>query len=253
MDLGLSGKRVLVTGGASGLGAALVRTLVEEGARVCLNYRSRRDEADALVTELSDESQTNIVAVQADLSDMQQVRNLFTEATKQLGGLDAVVNNAGIWLTCQIPEITEDEWDKTMDVNLKAPMILTQMLVKHCQDEGKPGVVLSVTSQAAFRGSSTGHMPYAASKGGLISMTRSLVQEMKDCGVRFNTLAIGTMESPMIAQALAARREFYESRIPIGYVAKAEQVAAIAAFLVSDKADYITGACIDVSGGQLLH
>ena len=249
MDLKLIGKRVLVTGGASGMGAALTRILSEEGARVALNYRSRADEAQ----ELADSLEGDVYPIHADLADRDQVQNLFDEAVRVMGGVDILVNNAGLWETVQVGELTRDVWDRSMEVNLTAPMFLSQELIKHCTSQGRPGRILNITSQAAFRGSSTGHIPYATAKGGMVTMTRSLAKEMGPNGITINCLAIGTMESPMIAEALEKKREFYEARIPIGYVAKAEQVASVAAFLVSDQASYMTGATVDVSGGQLLH
>lgn len=250
MDLGIHGKRALVTGGASGLGAQLTRQLVAEGVRVVLNYRSRQDEADALVAELG---QDKVIPIHADLSDHDSVNDLFDQAVRALDGLDILVNNAGLWLDCEIGEITEEQWDKSLDVNLKAPMQLCQRFITHVTAEQRTGRILNVTSQAAFRGSSTGHVPYAAAKGGLVTMTRSLAKEMGGNGVTVNALAIGTMESPMIADALADRRDFYEARIPIGYIAPADEVADVALFLVSERAKYMTGATVDVSGGQLLH
>lgn len=252
MDLGLTGKRALVTGGASGMGAALVKTLAAEGAQVCVNYRSRSDEAQQIIDEIN-QAGGRAVAVQADLAHQDQARRLFDESVDLLGGLDILVNNAGLWLTCEIGEITEEQWDVSLAVNLKSPMMLSQWFVKHCVTNGHTGRILNVTSQAAFRGSSTGHLPYAVSKGGMVTMVRSMATEMKDNGVTVNGLAIGTMDSPMIAAALEQRREFYERRIPVGYLASPQQVADIAAFLVSERSNYMTGATVDVSGGQLLH
>lgn len=250
MELGLTGKRVLVTGGASGLGAALTRTLVAEGAKVALNYRSREGEAAAIVAELGEDK---VAAIQADLSVFADVNRLYDEAVATFGGLDIIVNNAGLWLDTTIGQISEDDWDRSIDVNLKAPMQLSQRLVNDCVSEERPGRILNITSQAAFRGSSTGHVPYAAAKGGMVTLTRSMAREMKNNGVTVNALAIGTMESPMIADALADRRDFYEARIPIGYIASPQQVADVATFLVSERSSYMTGATVDVSGGQLLH
>jgi len=248
MDLNLTGRRVLVTGGASGMGAALVRILIEEGAEVALNYRSRADEAQELADSLG-----RVHPIHADLADRAQVHRLFEEAVRLMGGVDIVVNNAGLWETVGVGEVTDDVWDRSIEVNLTAPMFLSQELIKHCTADGRPGRILNVTSQAAFRGSSTGHVPYATAKGGMVTMTRSLAKEMGSNGITVNCLAIGTMESPMIEKALEEKREFYEARIPIGYVASAEQIASVAAFLISDRAAYMTGATVDVSGGQLLH
>lgn len=249
MDLNLTGKRVIVTGGASGMGAALVRVLVDEGASVALNYRSRAHEAQTLADSLNG----NVHPIHADLADRAQARHLFEESVRVMGGVDILVNNAGLWQTVGVGEVTDDVWDRSMEVNLTAPMFLSQELIKHCTGAGRSGRILNITSQAAFRGSSTGHVPYATAKGALVTMTRSLAREMGSNGMTVNCLAIGTMESPMIADALEKRREFYEARIPIGYIASAEQIASVAAFLVSDRAAYMTGATVDVSGGQLLH
>lgn len=268
MDLGLTGKRVLITGGASGLGAELARVLVAEGAKVCINYRSRKAEAEGLIEELEAE---NCVAVKADLAIRADVDALFSGAVAGLGGLDILVNNAGLWLTCEIGGITDEQWDLSMEVNLRAPMWLSQHFINHCLAaenkgregqngqtgsqgrNGQKGRILNVTSQAAFLGSSTGHVPYAVGKAGLVAMTRSLVREMGSNGITINCLAIGTMESPMIAQALEQNRELYESRIPVGYLATPHDVATVAAFLVSERSTYMSGATVDVSGGQLRH
>ena len=250
MDLGLTGKRALITGGASGLGAELARVLVAEGARVCINYRSREDEAKALVDELGAE---NCVAVKADLAVRSDVDDLFQGATDGVGGLDILVNNAGLWIDCAIGGITDEQWDRSMEVNLRAPMWLTQHFINHCLAQGSKGRILNITSQAAFSGSSTGHVPYAIGKAGLVAMTRSLVREMGPNGITINALAIGTMESPMIAKALDHKREYYESRIPVGYIATPHDVATVAAFLVSERSTYMSGATVDVSGGQLRH
>ncbi len=250
MDLRLQGARALVTGGASGLGAALTRALVGEGAKVALNYRSRSSEAEALVAELGAE---NVVPIQADLSNTTDVEGLYAQASAAFGGLDILVNNAGVWETCEIGQIGLDQWERSMAVNLRAPMILSQALVHDCTEAGRPGRILNITSQAAFLGSSTGHLPYAAAKGALVTMTRSMAREMGNNGITVNALAIGTMESPMISAALDKRRDFYASRIPIGHIAQPEEVADVALFLLSPRSGYMTGATVDVSGGQLRH
>ncbi|MGO1591651.1 MAG: SDR family NAD(P)-dependent oxidoreductase [Ancrocorticia sp.] len=250
MDLGLNGQRVLVTGGASGLGAQLVRTLVNEGAKVVINYRSRQDEAKELIDELGPD---NAVAIRADLAVRSEMDALFDQAVQAFGGLDILVNNAGLWLTCKIGEITDSDWDRSMDVNIYSALKLSQRFIVAAREEGRSGRILNVTSQAAFLGSSTGHIPYAIAKAGMVAMTRSLANEMGANGITVNALAIGTMESPMIAEALATRREFYEERIPIGRLATAQEVANVAAFLVSESSNYMTGATVDVSGGQLRH
>lgn len=267
MHLDLKDQHVLVTGGASGLGAAISRALVAEGARVTINYRSRREEAVRLQAELGESTQI----VQADLNKPRQVEALYSGAIQGLGPVDRLVNNAGLWLTTQLGETTPDEWHASIDVNLTSAFDLSQRFIRDAlarnaeevtgamvsHDALGPrktrGRILSITSQAAFAGSTTGHLPYAVAKAGLVAMTRALVRETGASGITANCLAVGIMDTPLIADTLRERREYYENRIPLGRVATPEEIADIALFLLSDRSGYITGATIDATGGMLLH
>lgn len=253
MDLGLTGKRALVTGGATGLGWSVVETLAAEGADVALSYRaSRAGELSEATAALAARTGARIVPIQADLADPEQVDALFDAAHEALGEIDVLVNNAGIWLTGQVRDIELADWDRTMDVNLRAPFQLCQRFVNAAVEEGHGGHIVNVTSQAAFHGSTTGHAHYAASKAGLVTFSISLAREVARLGINVNNIAVGMMRSKMTAAALAEREDYYVERIPQGRVAEPDELAAIVAFLASDAASYMTGATLDATGGMLM-
>lgn len=251
MDLQLAGKRALITGGASGLGRELVRALATEGVDVCFDYRSRAGDASALVAEVEGMGR-RAVAVQGDLAERDAPDALVAAAVSALGGLDILINNAGVWLTAHIGEIEQDVWERTLAVNLRAPVWLCQAFVRQCRNEGRGGTILNVNSQGAFLGASQGHSAYAAAKAGLVAFQSSFVKELAGSGININGLAVGIMDTPMVADALAEKGDMYRARVPSGRVAEPAEIAAIGTFLVSPRAAYMTGATVDVTGGMLL-
>ncbi|HHW91697.1 MAG TPA: glucose 1-dehydrogenase [Firmicutes bacterium] len=252
MDLGLKDKVALVTGGSRGLGRAICLGLAAEGAKVIVHF-GRNRQAAAEVVEKIQGLGTGAVSLQADLTDREAVRTVMPRAIEAFGLLDILVNNAGIWPTAWVKDMEEDQWRRTIDVNLTAPFLLCREMVKHLLQRGVGGKILNITSQAAFRGSTTGHADYAASKAGLVTFSRSLAREVARAGINVNTLAPGIVETDLIRPALEKNRQKYLDRIPLGRIATPEEVAAVAVFLVSEPASYITGATIDVSGGILMH
>ena len=235
MDLGLKGKRALVTGGATGLGWAVVEALAAEGADIALSYRSSGADTLASTCEnLSVCAGVKIVPLQADIGDVDAAERLYTEADEALGGIDVLVNNAGIWLTGTVEDISVEDWDKTMEVNLRAPFLLCQR------------------SQAAFHGSTTGHAHYAASKAGLVTFSISMAREVAKDGINVNCVAVGLMRSKMTAEALAKNESYYVNRIPMGRVAEPEELAQIVTFMASERASYMTGTTLDITGGMLM-
>jgi len=196
---------------------------------------------------------TGAVSLQADLTDREAVRTLLPRAIEAFGQLDILVNNAAIWPTSWVKDMEEDHWRRTIDVTLTAPVIFCRDMVNHLLQRGVGGKILNITSQAAFHGSTSGHADYAASKAGLVTFTRSLAREVARHGINVNTMAPGIVETDLIKPALEKNRQRYLDRIPLGRIATPEEVAAVAVFLVSEPASYITGATIDVSGGMLMH
>ncbi len=248
MELGLNKRVALVTGGCGGLGKAIANALATEGARVAITDICEPGQADTLSMQAEP-----FPYFQADLSDVNQVEQLVKTVEAELGSLSILVNCAGYWPTELVKDMTIEQWEKTVTINLTSAFILSRDFVRRRLAEGAGGTILNVVSQAAFGGATSGHAHYAAAKAGLVNLTRSLAREVAPHGIRVNAVAPGMMETPMAAAALAERRQAYLQRIPLGRIAEPSEVADVAVFLCSDKASYVTGITMDVSGGMLMH
>ncbi len=244
MDYGLKGKRVLVTGAADGCGKAIARQFVAEGAEVIIHDLAFKE--DALKSNVEELGCVGYVT--ADLSSAEEVEKMWEQA----GELDVLVNNAGIWPTAFVKEMTVEAFKKTLDINLIAPFILCRNFVNQCMEKGKKGKIINLVSQAAFHGSTSGHAHYAASKSGLVGFTISLAREVAPMGINVNAVAPGMMRTPMNQDALADREDSYLERIPLRRIATADEVAYSVLYLASNRSDYITGATIDATGGMLM-
>lgn len=251
MDYGLKGKNVLVTGSTKGLGEAVVRILAGEGANVIVSGRSE-DLAKSIADRIAKEEGVKAVGIPADLSQKGAAEKLFEDSVEALGGLDILVNNAGIWPTAYVREMSLEDFDRTLYMNLEVPFLLSKMMVNHLVGLDKKGKIIQIVSQAAFHGSTTGHAHYASSKAGLVTFSRSLAREAAGYGITVNSVAPGMIETPMTKDALEKKRDYYNSRIPMGRVASPDEVAYCVAFLASNKADYLTGITIDATGGMLM-
>ncbi len=251
MDFNLKNKNAVITGGSRGVGRAIALELAKEGVNVAVNYNKSADAAQQLVKEIEARG-CKAYAIQADLANSEDSVSLVEEAYSKLGTLDILVNNAGIWPSNWIQDIPLTEWNKTLEVNLTSVFLTSQTFIKKLMAAKKGGKILNVTSQAAFHGSTTGHAHYAASKAGVVSLTVSMAREVAKLGINVNAIALGIVETDMTKQALHDKQEYYMNRIPLGRVAKPEDIAKISTFLVSEPASYITGATIDATGGMLM-
>ncbi len=251
MELGLQGKKVLVTGSTRGLGKAIAELFAAEGADVIISGR-KENEVCETAEEISLNYHVNSVGIKADLAQEKAAEALFEEGLEVFGALDILVNNAGIWPTAYVEQMKKKEFEDVIYLNLEVPYILSRLMVKHFREKNKKGKIINIVSQAAFRGSTTGHAHYAASKSGLVAFTISLAREVARYGINVNAVAPGIMETPMIQKAYSEKKEYYDGRIPLGYAAKPEQVAYPVIFLASDKADYLTGITVDATGGMLM-
>lgn len=259
MDLNLRDKVALVTGGSRGLGRAIVLGLATEGARVAVNYY--RDaargidlgpEAAELAKVVKAAHGVDAAAVPGDVSRYDDIAEMFRLAEASLGPVDVLVNNAGIWPTAQVKDMDEREWNATLAVNLTGPFLACREAVRRWLAAGRPGRIVNVVSQAAFLGATTGHAHYAASKAGVVALTVSLAREVARQGIQVNAVAPGMMATEMAREALETSQAEYLKRIPLGRIADAAEVAAVVVFLCSDRASYMTGATVDVSGGMLM-
>lgn len=248
MDLHLSDKVALVTGGSHGLGRAICLALAAEGARVGVNYRRDPEKAAALVDQIR-QTGAEALALLGDVTHENDVVSMYDQLETRLGPVDVLVNNAAYCPTAPVHELTEDEWNYTFQVNMTGTFLATKHLVKRLLDRGRPGRIVNISSQAAFRGSTTGHAPYDASKGAIVSFTVALARELAPKGISVNCVAPGMMFTEMTAKTITANRDKYLDRIPLRRIGTVEEVADVVVFLCSPRAGYMTGATVDVSGG----
>jgi len=258
------GKRVLVTGGTSGIGQAMAVRFAAEGALVAINYR--RDEAsaaetNALVQAALEECVATIrgcgarhMLVQADVSQPDQVARMVAETVAGLGGLDILINNAGIAVGAASHEMTLEQFDRVIAVNLRGAFVCAQAAIRHWLEVGQPGVLLNVSSVHEVIPKPR-YASYAVSKGGLGNLTRTLALEYAGQGIRVNGIGPGATVTPINRAWVddPAKRAEVERHIPMGRAGEAAEMAAAAAFLASDEAAYITGQTLYVDGGLTLY
>ena len=188
----------------------------------------------------------------ADVTNAEQVKKAVDSATDAFGGkIDILINLAGIVGQGKVEDLTEEEWDKMFAVNCKGSFLFIRETVP-LMKANKFGKIINIVSQAAFHGSTSGHAHYASAKGGLVTFTVSLAREVAQYGINVTAVAPGMMRTPMNKEALAERDAEYVKRIPLGRIADPKEVTYTVVFLASEKADYITGATIDVTGGMLM-
>jgi meso-butanediol dehydrogenase / (S,S)-butanediol dehydrogenase / diacetyl reductase len=240
---GLNGKRVLVTGGASGIGAAATARFIEEGACVVVldNNAQNRSRIVAELPALAG-------AVTADVSRLDEVQRAFAEAMRLMGAVDVLINNAGISIRHNFLDITAEEWDRVLAVNLTGAFYVAQTAARHMMQSGG-GVILNTASTNGVMGYPY-YADYNASKAGLISLTRSMALELAP-RVRVNAVAPGYVLTPM-QQAEYTEEMLAEvnRKIPLGRHARPEEVAGLFAFLASDDAAYITGHVYTIDGAE---
>jgi 3-oxoacyl-[acyl-carrier protein] reductase len=254
----LDGKVVLITGGSRGIGAAAVRLFRQAGARVAFNYRTAKDRAEILANECGGEPVCRAFA--RDLDSSEAGRALVEETIAAFGRIDCLVVNHGIWPPEDAPiaMMGEEQWRRTMDVNLDSVFGLVQAAVGAMQRQTASkgevrGHVVLVSSTAGQRGEAF-HADYAVSKGALISLTKSLSSELAPHGIYVNCVAPGWVDTEMAAPALAteAGRAKIFGTIPLGRVARVEEIAAPILFLCTPWAGFISGEVLNVNGGAVL-
>ena len=253
MDLGLKDKVALVTGTARGLGKAIGVALAADGARVGLNYRRDAPLVEATVRQIHDSYGVRAVSLPGDVTREADVAAMFDALESQLGPVDVLVNNAAYCPTGPVHEMTEETWNHTFQVNMTGTFLACKHFVRRLIETNRTGRIVNISSQAAFRGSTTGHAPYDASKGGIISFTIALARELAPRGINVNCVAPGMMFTEMTAETLTKNRQKYIDRIPLRRIGTVEEIAGVVTFLCGNQASYMTGATVDVSGGLAMH
>ena len=242
----LSGKTALVTGASGGIGAAIARTLHAKGAKVAL-HGTKVEALEALAAELGE----NAVVVPANLSDPAQVEELFKKAEAALGGtVDVLVNNAGLTRDGLILRMKDEDWDSVINVNLTAGFRLSRAAVKGMMKR-RWGRIIGITSVVGVTGN-PGQVNYAASKAGMIGMSKALAQEVATRGITVNTVAPGMIATAMTDVLNDAQKEAMNSRIPAGRLGTPDDIAAAVLYLASNEASYVTGQTLHVNGGMAM-
>lgn len=252
MNLNLENKVAIVTGGGSGLGAAICEVLAEEGVNVVVVDIKEEEKLEEFEVALNRKYGINSAAINGDITQTGDIENVISQVKEKYDSLDILVNNAGIWPQAYVKNMSEEEWRKTIEVNLTGTFLFSKRAVNYFLNNNIQGDIINITSQAAFHGSTSGHAHYAAAKGGVETFTVSLAREVAPKGINVTAVAPGLMRTPLNEEARTERREEYLERIPLGRIADPEEVANSVAFLASDRSDYITGATLDVNGGMLM-
>ena len=260
----LDGRVALITGGSRGIGAAAVEMFAAAGARVVFSYHRHRAAA-ARVARRVRRRGGEAVPVRADLSRVGDARRLVQATVRRFRRLDILVANAGIWNEVDTPieKMSERDWDRMLDTNLKSvyavirfavPVMKRQPLLRSLSSGGRVrGRIIAISSTAGQRGEAF-HAHYAASKGGVISLVKSLSTELAPHGILVNSVAPGWVDTDMARPVLgrARGRRWVERQIPLGRVARAEEIAGPILFLASDLATFMTGEIVNVNGGAVL-
>jgi acetoacetyl-CoA reductase/3-oxoacyl-[acyl-carrier protein] reductase len=244
----LDGKKALVTGASRGIGRAIALELAHEGAKVAINYQSNDAKAQEVVDEITKFGGTCILA-KANLADPQEARAMVKRVASQLGGLDVLVNNAGITRDKSLRKMTDEDWVQVIQTNLNAVFFCTSAAIP-IMIEQNFGRIINISSMNGQVGA-FGQANYSASKGGVIAFTKTAALELAKSNITVNTIAPGFTETEMLAKIPANIQEQIKGRIPVGRFGHPEEIAKAVTYLIADGA-YITGEQINVNGGAYM-
>ena len=242
-----AGRSAIVTGGTRGIGKAIVLELARRGANVAFNYSKSADEAEKLKAEI-EAMGVKAYAAQCDVADTEAAAEFVKNAIEALGGLDYLVNNAGITRDTLIMRMKEDDWDAVVDTNLKGAWNFSKAVLRPMMKNENGGSILNISSISGVVGM-LGQSNYSASKAGMIGLTKSLAKEVASRNITVNALAPGLIETEMASEMNAEYRERILAQIPLGRLGGVQELAEVACFMLSDSAKYITGQVIQPDGG----
>jgi 3-oxoacyl-[acyl-carrier protein] reductase len=244
-----AGKRVLVTGAQRGIGRSIAVRFAAAGADVAINFLDDEAAATSVAAEVA-ACGRRAVTIAADIASPKEARRLVADAERALGGIDVLVNNAGIFPRAPFLELSEDGWDAVLDTNLKGTFVVSQEAARRMVAAGRGGVITSLTSGAPYRGGQRA-TAYMASKLGIVGLTRGMARELAPHGIRVNALAPGIVKTamPRLANTEEGLAALGRSN-PTGHLAEPEDIADVVVFLATDAARYVVGQVIHVNGGD---
>lgn len=244
----LAEKVAIITGGGRGIGEATALKFAKEGAKVAVADVNKEDidQTVQAITEAGGEA----IGMVVDVTNVEQVENMVTETVQRFGSVDIVVNNAGITADAQLIKMEEAQWDRVIDVNLKGVFNVAQAAAKLMKEQ-KSGVILNASSVVGLYGN-FGQTNYAATKWGVIGMTKTWAKELGRFGIRVNAVAPGFIMTPMVQKMPEKVLDMMKGKSPLGMLGEPEDIANAYTFLASDEARYVTGTVLSVDGGVVL-
>jgi NAD(P)-dependent dehydrogenase (short-subunit alcohol dehydrogenase family) len=244
----LKGKVAFVTGFGSGLGRAIAVLFAEEGAAII--GTSTTDSKGRETVAMIEKENGKVFFRSGDVSQSAQMKSLVDEGVKRFGGIDIVVNSAGVRTNGSITEITEAQWDRTLDVNLKGVFVVSRLAIPEMIKRGG-GVIINIGARSGMAGQA-GRAAYCASKGGMITLTEAMAMDYAAQKIRVNCICPGPTRTPMVDTSTPERLEYYKARVPIGRIGEPEDIAHAALYLASDEGSMVTAAILPVDGGMRL-
>jgi 3-oxoacyl-[acyl-carrier protein] reductase len=250
MQITLTDRVAIVTGGSRGIGRAISTALAAAGATIVVNYRGNAAAADETIAAIT-ASGGKAIAIQADVANGDDVKRLFSEVNSAYGRLDILVNNAGITRDTLMMRMKDDDWDAVLDTNLKSQFLTTRAAIS-TMVRARYGRIINITSVVGLMGNA-GQANYAAAKAGIIGFTKSVAREIGSRSITVNAVAPGFIDTELTAVLNDDMREALKKQIPLGRLGSPEDVAGVVTFLASDQAAYITGQTFNCDGGMVMH
>ncbi len=250
MQITLSDRVAIVTGGSRGIGRAISFALAGAGATVVVNYRGNTAAAEETLAAIAAMG-GKAIAIQADVANGDDVKRLFSEVNTAYGRIDILVNNAGITRDTLMMRMKDEDWDAVIDTNLKSQFLTTKAAISPMV-RARSGRIINITSVVGLMGNA-GQANYAAAKAGIIGFTKSVAREIGSRSVTVNAVAPGFIDTELTAVLSEDMREGLKKQIPLGRLGSPEDVAGLVVFLASDQASYITGQTFNCDGGMVMH
>jgi 3-oxoacyl-[acyl-carrier protein] reductase len=248
--MGLSGKVALITGSARGIGKAIALELANHGAKIVINDILPKNEIDKTLEEIS-KSGDQAIGIRADITIFEEVESMVKEIINKFGKIDILVNNAGIIRDSLLIRMKEEDWDAVININLKGTFNCSKTVAKYMMRQKSGGKIVNISSVIGLVGN-IGQANYAASKAGIIGLTKSIAKELALRNINVNAIAPGFIETDMTKRLSEKVRKDLQQQIPLKRLGTVKDIAKVVYFLVSDNANYITGQVINVDGGMVM-